>query len=101
LSPDQVIEVLDRLDAAELTVWLDGGWGVDALLGEQTRAQDDLDLAIARSDCVRAQEALAELGFRHAPEVEPGLPARVVLWAADGREVDFHPLLFDVSGNGW
>src|SRR5919201_6639891 len=29
-------------------VWLDRGWGLDALLGEQTRPHDDLDLAIPR-----------------------------------------------------
>lgn len=96
-----VIQVLDRLDAAGLTVWLDGGWGVDALVGEQTRPHEDLDLAIARHDCTRAEETLARLGFRHAPELEPGLPARRVLRAADGRRVDLHPLVFDIEGNGW
>jgi lincosamide nucleotidyltransferase A/C/D/E len=101
MNPAQVIQVLDRLDGAGMTVWLDGGWGVDALLGEQTRAHADLDLAIARSDCPRAQEALVALGFRHTPDVEPGLPARLVLRAADGREVEFHPLVMDADGNGW
>lgn len=101
MNPAEVVQVLDRLDAAGVMVWLDGGWGVDALLGEQTRRHEDLDLAIARPDCRRAQEALATLGFRHAPEVEPGLPARMVLRAADGREVEFHPLVMDTDGNGW
>jgi lincosamide nucleotidyltransferase A/C/D/E len=96
-----VIQALDRLDAAGVTVWLDGGWGIDALLGQQTRPHEDLDLAIARHDCRRAQDALAELGFRHAPEVEPGLPARLVLRAAGGRQVELHPLVFDAAGNGW
>jgi hypothetical protein len=31
-----VTELLDRLRQAEVLAWLDGGWGVDALLGEQT-----------------------------------------------------------------
>lgn len=101
MNPGQVIEVLARLDAAGVTVWLDGGWGVDALVGEQTRPHDDLDLAISRRECTLAQEALAGLGFAHAPDVEPGLPARLVLRAADGRQVEFHPLVFDVDGNGW
>jgi lincosamide nucleotidyltransferase A/C/D/E len=101
MNPRQVLRVLDRLDAEGVTVWLDGGWGVDALLGEQTRPHDDLDLAIARGDCPRAQEALAALGFHHAPEVEPGLPARLVLRTSDGSHVDLHPLVMDVDGNGW
>jgi lincosamide nucleotidyltransferase A/C/D/E len=101
MNPAQVLQVLDRLDANGVTAWLDGGWGVDALLGEQTRPHEDLDLAIARGDCSRAQEALAALGFQHAPEVEPGLPARLALRAADGRHVDLHPLVLDTDGKGW
>jgi lincosamide nucleotidyltransferase A/C/D/E len=101
VNPADVIRVLDRLDGAGVTVWLDGGWGVDALLGQQTRAHEDVDLAIARHDCPLAQETLAGLGFRHAPEVEPGLPARRVLRTADGRRVDLHPLVFDAQGTGW
>lgn len=30
-----VLQVLELLDAASIDVWLDGGWAVDALLGEQ------------------------------------------------------------------
>jgi lincosamide nucleotidyltransferase A/C/D/E len=101
MNPRQVIQVLDRLEASGVTVWLDGGWGVDALLGEQTRPHEDLDLAIARGDCPPAHKALAALGFRHAPEVEPGLPARLVLRASDGGQVEFHPLVIDADGNGW
>jgi hypothetical protein len=84
LNAAQVIEVLDRLDAAEVPVWVDGGWGIDALVGEQTRSHDDLDLVIARPDLSRAQGELAALGLQHALEIEPGLPARLVLRAADG-----------------
>jgi lincosamide nucleotidyltransferase A/C/D/E len=51
VSADDVIEILDAFDRAGATVWLDGGWGVDALLGEERRRHDDLDVAIAQSDC--------------------------------------------------
>ena len=32
----EVLEVLEVLSAAEIPVWLDGGSGIDALVGEQT-----------------------------------------------------------------
>jgi hypothetical protein len=57
-----------------VTVWLDGGAGLDALLGEQTRLHEDLDVAIARQECPPAEESLAALGFRHARGVEPRAP---------------------------
>lgn len=39
--------VLAALDAAGVPTWLDGGWGIDALVGRQTRPHSDLDLVIA------------------------------------------------------
>jgi lincosamide nucleotidyltransferase A/C/D/E len=96
-----VVEVLDLLEAAGVQTWVDGGWGVDALLGEQTREHDDLDLAVDARLLERIQATLAPLGFRHAAAVEPGLPARFVLRDARERQIDVHPLVFDEEGNGW
>jgi len=45
-----VIEIAQLLDQNRIDVWIDGGWGVDALLGEQTRTHGDLDIAIQHSD---------------------------------------------------
>jgi lincosamide nucleotidyltransferase A/C/D/E len=33
-----------------ITIWIDGGWGVDALLGHQSRLHKDLDIAIQEKD---------------------------------------------------
>lgn len=42
----ETVAFLDVLAAADVTPWIDGGWGVDALLGHQTREHGDLDLVI-------------------------------------------------------
>jgi lincosamide nucleotidyltransferase A/C/D/E len=47
MNPVDVLEILYHLSKNEVVVWLDGGWGVDALLGAQTRAHDDLDVVMA------------------------------------------------------
>jgi hypothetical protein len=62
LDASDVLVVLDQFDQAGLVAWLDGGWGVDALLGHQSRPHEDLDLVIARDDCAAAEAALAGLG---------------------------------------
>ena len=93
--------ILGQFEAAGLVVWLDGGWGVDALVGRQTRPHQDLDLVIARDDLAAAQQTLAPAGFAHDATAMPGLPARLVLVDADGRQVDLHPVIFDRHGYGW
>jgi lincosamide nucleotidyltransferase A/C/D/E len=77
-------------------VWVEGGWGVDALLGEQTRAHDDLDLAVRLDDVDRICATLGE--FERSDEE---WPASFVLRDPGGRRVDCHPLKFDDGGDGW
>jgi lincosamide nucleotidyltransferase A/C/D/E len=44
MSAGSAAAILAALDARDAEVWVGGGWGVDALLGEQTREHSDLDL---------------------------------------------------------
>ena len=55
-----VIDVLDRLDAVGVEWCVDGGWGVDALVGRQTRPHKDLDLRVSASDLTAIEGALPE-----------------------------------------
>jgi lincosamide nucleotidyltransferase A/C/D/E len=61
MSSDQVLAVLGELEAAGVDAWIDGGWGIDALLGRQTRQHDDLDLVV-RSDTVTRCRRVFEAG---------------------------------------
>ncbi len=99
MTESDVRQLLDVL--AGLRLWLDGGWGVDALLGKPTREHSDLDAAIDRTDLDEAARRLRELGFEHAPDIEPGEPARYVMRDTRGRQVDFHVLVFDADRDGW
>lgn len=87
MESHDVLDVVDALTTAGVAVWLDGGWGVDALLGEQTRAHDDLDVVIALDEAAAAQEALRKVRFA---VVEDELPTRFVMRDRDNRSVDFH-----------
>jgi lincosamide nucleotidyltransferase A/C/D/E len=101
MESEDVVEIVKALEAEGIAVWLDGGWGVDALVGEQTRSHADLDLAVDRVQLEHLQDKLERLGFRADPSAEPGLPARLAMNDERGREVDLHPLVFDGTGNGW
>lgn len=100
MTANDVVAALDALEAASIWVTVEGGWGVDALIGHQTRPHRDVDLAGRREDVDGVAEALAALGYRHDHDAQPGLPTRLVLTASEGRQVDFHPLEQDEDG-GW
>lgn len=93
--------MLHRLAAVGLDVWVDGGWGADALVGEQTRPHRDLDLVVPDDGLARARNALAACGYAYGAAARPGLPARLVLCADARGQVDLHPVVFDELGNGW
>jgi lincosamide nucleotidyltransferase A/C/D/E len=76
-------------DGVGVEFWVDGGWGVDAVLGTQTRPHDDLDILIERRHEPSFAAALRERGF--APvERDDTRPWNYVLGDDLGREVDFH-----------
>lgn len=45
---EDVLALYTALHELGIQIWIDGGWGVDALLGEQTRPHQDLDIASGR-----------------------------------------------------
>ena len=63
MTPDKVHWFLDLFDELGIKVWIDGGWGVDALLDEQTRKHQDLDIIISWEDSAILTEALLARGF--------------------------------------
>ena len=56
MSAEDAVELLKLFERHHITVWVDGGWGVDALLGEQTRLHNDLDLALADNGTMGAHQ---------------------------------------------
>ena len=98
MTADDVLDILTRLDRGGIRWWVHGGWGMDALLGEETRPHDDLDLAVARDDVPRLEATLSEFG--RVPERDEW-PASFVIADPSGRQIDIHPLRLDDQGNGW
>ena len=96
MTEADVLEVLQWLGEGEVAVWLKGGWGVDALVGEQTRDHKDLDLIVRDDDVSRMSDVLYPHGFRLSRGVQGGF----VLRDERGRVVDVHPVRFDDRGNG-
>lgn len=54
----------DLFHSHGITVWVDGGWGVDALLGRHTRPHRDLDIALRHSDVPKLRALLGERSYQ-------------------------------------
>jgi hypothetical protein len=90
----EVRAVLHALSGLGCRFCLEGGWGVDSLIGHQTRAHRDIDIDDA---CAKAAlRVLGDLGY----VIETGWrPNRVELVALERGWVDLHPLLLDRDGS--
>ncbi len=83
-----VVEVLELLEGAGIEAWVDGGWGVDALLGEQTREHGDLDLTVPVGSVPAGRALLEAAGFA---TLRDWLPVALALRDPSGRVVDLAP----------
>lgn len=97
MTADAAIDLLRRLEENGIEAWLDGGWAVDAALGEQTRPHKDLDVILRVSDVPELRRILGGVGFRTQ---DGGTESNFVLEDGAGREVDVHAIVFDEEGNG-
>lgn len=97
VSAEQALALLDGLAAAGPLAVVDGGWGIDALLGAQTRPHDDLDLVVDVADLAAARRLLQTAGFAVERDL---LPTAVALRHPDGRGVDLHPIEPAPGGGG-
>src|ERR1051325_6893219 len=99
MEEQEVIEFYRKMSACGITVWIDGGWGVDALLGKQTRPHKDLDIVIEQKHIPQLRALLEGQGYEDIPRDDTS-PWNFVLGNAAGHELDVHAIVFDDNGNG-
>ncbi|MFI5385054.1 MAG: nucleotidyltransferase domain-containing protein [Fimbriimonadales bacterium] len=92
-----VIDVITRLTEAGIEVVVDGGWGVDALLGHQIRLHEDLDIAVEHRHVARLREVLGADGYTETAR-DDTRDCNFVLADRQGHEIDVHSYTFDGEG---
>ena len=63
ISEDSIVDLLKKADNMGIDVWIAGGWGVDALVGYQTRPHNDVDFFIHKNDKTAMTELLVSSGY--------------------------------------
>jgi lincosamide nucleotidyltransferase A/C/D/E len=89
--------VIALLEQNGFEVHVDGGWAVDAVLGEQTRPHDDLDIALPHVQVPRLRALLSTRGFREQCR-DDSSECNFVLADEAGRRLDVHSYTLDAAG---
>ena len=99
MEQQDVIILYSELTSLNLHIWIDGGWGVDALLGKQTRHHKDLDIVIQQKDVEAFNRHLISSGYKEI-KLDIAKSHNYVLGDKLNREVDVHVIVLDLQGNG-
>lgn len=98
-SAKYVVSFYKDLEEHGIRIWIDGGWGVDALLGEVTRPHDDLDVVIQKKDLAWVRNYLMKKSYRDVPRNDT-TAWNFVMGNDKDERIDFHVIVFDENGNG-
>jgi lincosamide nucleotidyltransferase A/C/D/E len=89
-----VIDLLKAIDEIGVSVWIGGGWGVDALVGFQSRPHDDIDVYMENKNAGVFIEMLASKGYQEI-ETEYTTESHIVWQDSSNRTIDLHLLEFE------
>ena len=97
MKESDVVDLLKKAENIGVDVWIDGGWGVDALVGQQTRPHNDIDIFIQKQDTTAFTEMLKSNGYRET-RVEFTTTDHTA-WCDDhDRTIDLHLFEFAEAG---
>jgi lincosamide nucleotidyltransferase A/C/D/E len=86
---------LIKADNVGIDVWIAGGWGVDALLGRQTRPHNDFDIFVQKKDASAMIEIFRSSGYQETQKHSNDNTA----WRnSEDHLIDFHLFEFTEAG---
>jgi lincosamide nucleotidyltransferase A/C/D/E len=109
MSAVRAREIYQLLTGQGIRCWVVGGWGIDALLGRESRAHKDLDVLLVSCEHLGAWQLLHRAGFLLAYRWEENedvvwdgaggitLPTAYVLSDREESQIDVHVLGDDLS----
>lgn len=95
VTQENLFSVLNLLDMSEIRYWVDGGWGVDILVGAQTRAHRDVDIDFDASCTDKLLQLLKNNGYE---VVTDWSPVRIELYHSQLGYIDIHPFVLNDDG---
>lgn len=94
-SPEDLMTIIRILEEANITYWIDGGWGIDVLAGKQTRAHRDIDIDFDARYTEKLLAILADYGYVADTD---WAPVRIELYSEKYGYLDIHPFIINKDG---
>ena len=94
-SKESFLMIIDLLNELNIRYWIEGGWGIDALIGRQTRLHRDIDLDFDAAVEELLLEKLTGLGYQFTLDQRP---TRAELCHPKHGYIDIHPFIINDSG---
>lgn len=98
MTANDVIEIVQLFNQNHIEFYIDGGWGVDVLLGQQTRSHADLDIAVQHKDVPQIRALLEARGYSDIFRDDTS-DCNFVLGDEQRHQIDVHSYRFDSAGN--
>lgn len=99
VTSEDVIQLYSTMEEQKISLWVDGGWGVDALLEKQTRPHGDIDIVIQKKDVEGLVSYLQNHGYVQIGRGDT-TSHNFIMGNEVAQFVDFHVIELDEKGNG-
>lgn len=96
MNEKEATDLLKKIEHIGVDVWIGGGWGVDALLGQLTRPHNDIDIYIEKKDAAVFIEMMISDGYSET-KMEFTTNDHTAWRDGFGRTIDLH--LFEFAEN--
>lgn len=94
MQATDVVDLYNELKRSGVTIWIDGGWAVDAVVGRETRPHQDLDIAVESEQVALLKRCLEQRGYVEVHR-EDSSKWNFVLADAENRSIDVHVVVLD------
>jgi lincosamide nucleotidyltransferase A/C/D/E len=93
MNEHDVVSLLKDIENLGIIVWIGGGWGVDALIGSQTRPHNDVDIYTEKKNANSFIKILISKGYLEV-KMEYTTESHTVWQNSSGLVVDLHLIEF-------
>lgn len=93
MQATDVVDLYNELNQSGVTIWIDGGWAVDALVGRETRPHQDLDIAVEAEQVAQLKRCLEQRGYIEVDR-EDSSEWNFVVADDENRSIDVHVVVF-------